>query len=89
MKKVVGYGISVVGLIIIALGFGDFSSGVPFLKSFSSGVITSLGIIFVVVGIVLSLMDGDSGKAKQDKKEVPIYEGEGKNRKIVGYRRSE
>ena len=88
MNKVVGYGISFIGLIIIALGFGEIFSSVPFLKSFSSGVITFLGVIFVVVGVVLSLMDKNSGKPPQDKKEVPIYEGVGKNRKIVGYRRS-
>jgi len=28
----------------------------------------------------------DSGKIKQVEKEVPIYRGEGKKRKIVGYK---
>jgi quinol-cytochrome oxidoreductase complex cytochrome b subunit len=88
MNKVIGYGISFVGLIIISIGFGDFSSGVPLLNLFSSGVITLLGVIFVVVGVVLSLMDGSSGKPHQETKEVPIYKGVGKNRKIVGYQRS-
>ena len=83
MNKVIGYGVSFVGLIIIALGFGDFASGIPILKEFSSGVITSIGLVFVVIGVVFSLMN-DSGSSKQEKKEVPIY----KDKEIVGYRRA-
>ncbi len=88
MNKVIGYVVSFVGLIILALGFGDFFSSVPLLKSFSSGAITFFGIIFVIVGIVLSLMDKTSGKPSQKENEVPIYEGVGNKRKIVGYRRA-
>ncbi len=87
MKKVVGYVVSVVGLLFMALGFGDFSSKVPILNGLSSGVINVIGLVFVIVGVALAMKEGTSKKAKQDKSEVPIYEGVGKKRRIVGYRR--
>jgi len=85
MKKVIGYGVSVLGLLLMALGFGDFGSKIPVVGGLGSGVVNSLGIILVVVGVVVSMMGGSGkkGKAKQEEDEVPIYKG----KKIVGYRR--
>jgi hypothetical protein len=41
----------------------------------------------IVVGVAISLMDRAGGKIKHSKEEVPIYEGVGKDRRIVGYRK--
>ena len=87
MKKVVGYAVSIAGLVVMALGFGIIPLKISLLEGVSGNIISGAGIVLIVVGVVLSLMDKNSGKAKQDKEEVPIYEGVGKKRKIVGYRK--
>ena len=87
MNKVIGYVVSIVGLVVMALGFGIFQLKIGFLKGISGAYIAGAGVIAVIVGVVLTLMDKSSGKAKQSKEQVPIYEGTGKNRKIVGYQK--
>lgn len=87
MKKMVGYVVSIAGLIVMALGFGVFKIDVGILNSVSASYITIAGVIAIVIGVVLSLRGEDSSKDKQTKEEVPIYEGKGKKRKIVGYQR--
>jgi hypothetical protein len=86
MKKMVGYILSIGGLGIMALGLGTFKLDIGFLNNVSSSVITGVGVAGIIAGVVISLMD-KSGKKKQSSEEVPIYEGTGKNRKIVGYQR--
>jgi len=85
MKKVIGYGISVVGLVVMALGFNIFPLKIPFLEGVASNYISGAGIVLIIVGVVLVAKMG-SGKKKKSE-EVPIYEGKGKNRKVVGYQR--
>jgi len=89
MKKVVGYVVSVVGLVLMALGFDMFKTGFAILDGVSSNVIVGVGVGAIIVGVVISLRaeGSGSGKARQAKEEVPIYEGTGKKRKIVGYRK--
>jgi multisubunit Na+/H+ antiporter MnhG subunit len=84
MKKEVGYIVAVVGLVIMAISFGLFKLDLPFLNVLKPGYVTILGIILIVVGVFIAMMDKGSGKRKQKKAEVPIYDGE----EIVGYRRS-
>ena len=88
MNKVVGYVVAVVGLVVIALGSGFF--GEIDLLGVSSLYISIGGIVLVVIGAMLSVMDG-TGRRRQDRSrgrtEVPIYEGVGKKRRIVGYRK--
>ena len=85
--KVVGYIVAIVGIVVIALGSGFF--GEVDLFGFDSLYVSVAGVVLVVIGVVVSLM-GD-GNRRQDKTkgrtEVPIYEGVGKKRKIVGYRK--
>jgi len=88
MKKLVGYVISIAGLAVMAIGLGMFSISEKFLKVVNPNYITGIGIAGIVVGVVISLRADKGKKARQAKEEVPIYEGEGKNRKIVGYRKS-
>ena len=88
MKKVVGYGVAVVGLVIMAFGFNIIPLKVAFLEGVAGNYISGVGIAIIIVGVVLS-MKGTGGRRKGSKgeDEVPIYEGTGKKRKIVGYRK--
>ncbi len=82
--KVIGYVVAVVGLVVIALGSGFF--GEVDLFGIGSLYVSGAGVVLVVVGIVISLKSGGI-RGKQKSEEVPIYEGVGKKRKIVGYQR--
>ena len=87
MDKRVGYVVAVVGLVLMALGFGTFKIDTGFLGALPELWIVGGGVVLIVVGVAISLMDRAGGKIKHSKEEVPIYEGIGKNRKIVGYRK--
>ena len=87
MKKVVGYVVSVAGLVVMALGFNIINFKIALLEGISANVIAGVGIAMIVVGVVLSLKSSGGRKSKQAKEEVPIYEGVGKKRKIVAYRK--
>lgn len=82
MGKLFGYFIAILGLVAIALSFNSVVKAFFSSLNLKIAYLMILGIILVVLGIVLSL----GKKVKQDK-EVPIYEGEGNKRKIVGYRK--
>ena len=89
MKKVVGYGVAVVGIVVMALGFNIIPLKIAFLEGVASNIIAGVGIVIVVAGVILA-MKGSGGRRRRGSKgedEVPIYEGTGKNRKIVGYRK--
>lgn len=91
MKKLVGYLISVAGIAVMALGFGMINLDLKILKTIGPRYVVVAGIIGIISGVILSLNPKDSkkrkDKPKQSKSEVPIYEGEGKTRKIVGYQK--
>lgn len=85
MKRLVGYVVSIVGIVIMALGFGMFGISLEMIKPYNN-YISIVGIVVIIAGVLISLKS-DGGKIKQEKEEVPIYEGVGKNRKVVGYRK--
>jgi len=88
MKRFIGYAVAVVGIAVMALGFNVFKLEIAFLEGIASNYIAGVGILGVIVGVIIALkFGGGSVKPKQSKEEVPIYEGVGKNRKIVGYRK--
>jgi len=90
MKNVVGYAISIGGIVVMALGFGMFSLSWPILETISPKYIVVTGIIGIIVGVFLALNSSKkSGKKKNPsgEDEIPIYRGTGKNRKVVGYRK--
>lgn len=91
MKKWVGIILSLVGLLIVAVtSFPGLESYIPKLPAFiQMKYIMIAGLMLVILGVIFSLdkKGGKSGKIKQASEEVPIYEGEGKNRKIVGYKK--
>jgi uncharacterized membrane protein len=44
-------------------------------------------VVLIVFGVIIMIMNSKSGnKIKHLTEEVPIYQGEGKKRRIVGYR---
>ena len=85
--KLIGYILSVAGLGIIALS-GMISKLLGFLGAKAMTYTVVGGVVLVVAGLALILTEGSSDKVKQSEEEVPIYEGEGKKRKIVGYQRA-
>ena len=87
MKKVIGYVVSVVGIAVMALGFGMIDLKLGFLEGVAGNYIAGVGIVGVIVGVVISLKVDGGKKSKQAAEEVPIYEGVGNKRKIVGYRK--
>ena len=88
MKKVVGYGVAVAGLVIMALGFNIIPFKIALLEGIAGNIISGVGIALVIIGAILAAKGtGGSSKVKNAAEEVPIYEGTGKDRKIVGYRK--
>ncbi len=86
MKKLVGYVMAIGGLAAMAVGFGAFGIDASKFSSLGSSTISIIGIVLVVVGVFFTLR-ADKGRSSNDFEEVPIYEGTGKHRKIVGYQR--
>lgn len=81
---------SIAGIVIMALGFGMISLDWEILETISPNYIVGAGIAGIVVGVVISLTDSEKPTKKKGKggaDEVPIYEGVGKKRKVVGYRK--
>jgi hypothetical protein len=87
MNKAIGYAISIAGIAVMALSFGLFKLDFPILETLKPMYVTALGVILIVAGVVISLAFDKGKRINQSQEEVPIYEGTGKNRKIVGYRR--
>jgi hypothetical protein len=85
MKKLVGYAISIAGIAVMALGFGLTNIDIKPL-GIPANYIAVAGIIAIIVGVVLSLKN-TKHKTTNSKDEIPIYEGTGKKRKIIGYRK--
>jgi hypothetical protein len=86
--KIIGYVLSGLGLIGIILSSAQGKKFAPFLESIDSKYIIVGSIMIIALGVVL-MMGGESSSKKEKQKtpEVPIYEGEGKKRKIVAYQR--
>jgi len=88
MNKVIGYGVSIAGIVLMAIGFGIVPLKFAFLEGVAANYISGVGIAVVIVGVVLA-MKGTGGRKRirNAAEEVPIYEGTGKHRKIVAYRK--
>jgi hypothetical protein len=88
MGKALGYILSLVGLAIIL--FSSKIATLPVISSIAKISIYTIvvGVALIVVGVIF-MMDGSSPyKVKHAAEEVPIYEGEGKKKRIVGYKRA-
>ncbi|MBT7102557.1 hypothetical protein HN935_03540 [archaeon] len=88
MKRLIGYAVAIAGIVVMAMGFNVFSLKIAFLEGVASNYIAGAGIVLIIAGVAIALMSGGSSSSvSQSKEEVPIYEGTGKHRKIVGYRK--
>lgn len=84
MGKLIGYILALIGLAILALSFLNI---IPIPSFIKPPYVLVAGFALIILGIALTL-NKSNYKAKQSAEEVPIYEGEGKHRKIVGYKRA-
>jgi len=89
MKKMVGYGVSIAGIVVMAFGFGMVPFKLALLEGVAANYIAGAGVVLVVVGVVLAMEKRSVGKknVRGGEDEIPIYEGVGKKRKVVGYRK--
>ena len=89
--KIPGYILSVLGLGVI--GFSNKIATFIFKTDTKGLAYTALGgVVLIVIGIVFIRSDSNSSSSnsiKQASEEVPIYEGEGKKRRIVAYKKAE
>lgn len=78
--KSIGYAVSIVGILVLILGFDPVRKALKITlpSGFNVLYITIVGIIIVVIGAFLVIKSDPSRGG-----EVPIYHGN----KIVGYRR--
>jgi len=88
MAKAFGYISAILGIMIIIFSKKitalSFIATIPKINIYA----TVLGVALVLVGVIFMMeKSSSSGKVKQAAEEVPIYEGEGKKRKIVGYKK--
>ena len=88
VEKTIGYVLALIGLAIIGLS-NIIKTKISFLANSPKGMLYTImaGIILVILGIAFTLTKS-SNKISQAAEEVPIYQGEGKERKIVGYRKA-
>lgn len=87
MKSFIGYILAGLGLIGMALSSTVGNKIFPAVSGIGRNFILIPSLILVGLGVVILIIGGKSlGKIRQSEKEVPIYQGEGKKRKIVGYR---
>lgn len=82
MKKKFGYLLAVIGLIGLALNSTIGRKYFPILEKVSKEYLLIPALVLIVLGVIILIIIGRSGNAKQVKKEVPIYKG----KKIIGYR---
>ena len=87
MKVVIGYLLAGLGLLGLAINSSVSREQFKFLDKIGSEYVLIPAAVFIVFGIIIMIMNSKTGsKIKQITNEVPIYQGEGKKRKIVGYR---
>ena len=84
VNKILGYVIAVIGVLVLALSYPAFRTplGISSL-GIADSIVMIAGLVIAIIGVFLSY-NKSSGKQAE---EVPIYEGEGKSRRIVGYRK--
>jgi hypothetical protein len=72
----------------MAVGFNMIPIDWEILNLIDSNYVVGLGVLLIVFGVFVSLKGDKRGKApKGGEDEIPIFEGIGKSRRIVGYRK--
>ena len=85
IQKIAAYVLTGLGLAGIIVSSGKLKESIPIIKTLSTPIILTASIILIAAGILL--LKFTSGHSHKQHKEVPIYEGKGKKRRIVGYQR--
>lgn len=82
MDKTIGYGLIGLGILFFIGSYGKIRAliGITMTTKFDFYIMVA-GVIIILVGAFMSFGD------KEQPSEVPIYEGHGKERKIVGYQK--
>ena len=90
VKKVVGYVVSVFGILVMAVGFNVIPIGWEILNIVPAGYVSGIGLVLVGAGVAIALMSKESGvrNKRSGMDEIPIYEGVGRQRRVVGYRKA-
>jgi len=89
MKSMIGYTVAIVGIAVMALGFGIIPIKIALFDGISGNIISGAGIVLIIIGVAFAMLGEKIGGRKKDNfTEVPIYEGKGKDRRIVGYQRN-
>ena len=85
--RMLGYILMVIGLALIAVRvlFEDLLTQIPGLTNLNTLSAVIIGGALIIVGFFLTKR---KSKMRHASEEVPIYEGAGKKRRIVGYRRA-
>ena len=87
--KIVGYILSGLGLATLAVSSPNVYTKIGFLAFLPEKSLLLIGGVLTLAGVALLMTKkSSSSKVKQSQVEVPIYEGTGKNRKIVGYQKA-
>ena len=87
MKTFFAYLIAGIGLIGMALGSTVGKTMFPALAVIPKEYILYPSLILVGFGVIILIVNSkSSNKIHHAEQEVPIYQGVGKQRKIVGYR---
>jgi len=82
MKKVIGYLLVAVGLILLVITskpFQSYLTQVPFISEQPAMYLMVAGAVLIIVGIFIGIKGGSSSKKER---EVPIFKG----KDVVGYR---
>lgn len=86
-KEITGYAIAAVGAILVALSYAGLRAllNIPAFPSAIKDIyLMMLGAVVLIVGVFLAFQ---ARKTAEQPHEVPIFEGHGSERKIVGYQR--
>lgn len=87
VNEIIGYVLAGIGLLGIIASSDKIHTVVPVIKLIPPLYLLIASGILIIAGLAFLIQSGN--KVKQSKEEVPIYEGEGRKRKIVGYQRME
>lgn len=82
-----GYVFAGAGIAVIALSV-KIQSSLSTLFPVKMPFVIMAGVALVLLGVILLMNNGSSGQSvKHIAEEVPIYSGEGKNKRIIGYKK--
>ena len=87
MNSIIGYLFAAAGLAVL-LAANKIFTVLSTVFQIKMPMIVIAGIGLILIGVIILMNPSEKkNKISQAAEEVPIYEGEGKHRKIVGYRK--